>query len=89
MYAIRSYYAFQEVDITGITLPITKHNSLVQTPEDIAPSVDQAFYLAGSGRKGPVLIDIPKNILQEEFSKANSKPMILEGYNPTTSYNFV
>ncbi len=76
--------AFQEVDITGITLPITKHNSLVQTPEDIAPSVDQAFYLAGSGRKGPVLIDIPKNILQEEFSKANSKPMILEGYNPTT-----
>lgn len=76
--------AFQEVDITGITLPVTKHNSLIQAPEDIAPSVDQAFYLASTGRKGPVLLDIPKNILLEEFSKEKSKKLVLEGYNPTT-----
>ncbi len=75
--------AFQEVDITGITIPITKHNSLVQTPEDIAPSIEQAFYLSRTGRKGPVLVDIPKNIQQTEFSREKSKKLILEGYNPT------
>ncbi len=54
--------AFQEVDITGITLPVTKHNYLVQRPEDIAPTIKEAFYLARSGRPGPVLVDIPKNV---------------------------
>ena len=54
--------AFQEVDITGITLPITKHNYLVQRVEDIAPTIKEAFYLARSGRPGPVLVDIPKNV---------------------------
>jgi acetolactate synthase-1/2/3 large subunit len=76
--------AFQEVDITGITLPITKHNTLVQAPEDIAPTVEQAFYLAGTGRKGPVLVDLPKNILLLEFSRDKSRKLVLEGYNPTT-----
>ncbi len=54
--------AFQEVDITGITLPVTKHNYLVQRVEDIAPTIKEAFYLARSGRPGPVLVDIPKNV---------------------------
>lgn len=76
--------AFQEVDITGITLPITKHNSLVQEAQNIAPSLDQAFYLASSGRKGPVLVDIPKNLLLEEFPRGASRKLVLEGYNPTT-----
>lgn len=53
---------FQEVDITGITLPVTKHNYLVRRPEDIAATVKEAFYLARSGRPGPVLIDIPKDV---------------------------
>jgi acetolactate synthase I/II/III large subunit len=53
---------FQEVDITGITLPVTKHNYLVRRPEDIAPTIKEAFYLARSGRPGPVLVDIPKDV---------------------------
>ncbi len=53
---------FQEVDITGITLPVTKHNYLVRRAEDIAPTIKEAFYLARSGRPGPVLVDIPKDV---------------------------
>ena len=53
---------FQEVDITGITLPVTKHNYLVRRPQDIAPTLKEAFYLARSGRPGPVLVDIPKDV---------------------------
>ncbi len=53
--------AFQETDITGITLPITKHNYLVTRPEDIAPSLREAFHVAASGRPGPVLVDITKD----------------------------
>ena len=54
--------AFQEVDITGITDPITKHNYLVKDPADIPRIVKEAFYIAKSGRPGPVLIDLPKNV---------------------------
>ena len=57
--------AFQEVDITGITLPITKHNFLVSRTEDIAPVLREAFLIAKSGRPGPVLVDITKNAQQE------------------------
>ena len=53
--------AFQEVDVTGVTLPITKHNYLVQRPEEIAPALREAFALARSGRPGPVLVDITKD----------------------------
>ncbi|CAN5848178.1 biosynthetic-type acetolactate synthase large subunit [soil metagenome] len=53
---------FQEGDITGITLPVTKHNYLVRRAEDIAPTLKEAFYLARSGRPGPVLVDIPKDV---------------------------
>jgi len=56
----------------------------VQHAEDISPTVDQAFYIAGSGRKGPVLVDIPKNLLQAEFPRHTAKALSLEGYNPTT-----
>ncbi|HEY0483302.1 MAG TPA: thiamine pyrophosphate-dependent enzyme, partial [Kofleriaceae bacterium] len=56
--------AFQETDITGITLPITKHNYLVTTPEDVAPAVREAFAVARSGRPGPVLVDITKDAQQ-------------------------
>jgi acetolactate synthase I/II/III large subunit len=57
--------AFQEVDITGITLPITKHNYLITAAEELAPTIREAFYLARSGRPGPVLIDIPKDVQTE------------------------
>src|SRR5712692_7657509 len=57
---------FQEADITGITLPITKHNYLVMKASDIAYTVREAFYIANSGRKGPVLIDIPKDVFIED-----------------------
>ncbi len=56
--------AFQETDITGVTLPITKHNYLVTRAEDVAPAVREAFYIAKSGRPGPVLIDITKDAQQ-------------------------
>ncbi len=58
--------AFQETDITGITLTITKHNFLVTRAEDIAPTLRKAFQIATSGRPGPVLVDITKNAQQEE-----------------------
>ena len=56
--------AFQEADIQGITLPITKHNYLVQTAEELPRVLAEAFHLAGTGRPGPVLVDIPKDVLQ-------------------------
>lgn len=54
--------SFQEVDITGITMPITKHNYIVKDVKDLADTIREAFYIANSGRKGPVLIDIPKDV---------------------------
>ena len=55
--------AFQEINITGITLPITKHNYLVHEGKDIARTMREAFFLARTGRPGPVLVDLPKDIL--------------------------
>ncbi|HWA94626.1 MAG TPA: biosynthetic-type acetolactate synthase large subunit [Terracidiphilus sp.] len=70
--------AFQEVDITGITLPVTKHNFLVNRAEDIAPALRQAFQIAQSGRPGPVLVDITKDAQQAtalfDFEAAKPKP---------------
>jgi len=57
--------AFQEADISGITLPITKHNFLVQHADDIAQAIAEAFHLASTGRPGPVLVDLPKDVLQQ------------------------
>ncbi len=75
--------AFQESDITGITLPITKHNYLVQDVADLRRIIKEAFYIAGTGRKGPVLIDLPKDILTAdvEFDKPISE-INLRGYRP-------
>lgn len=54
--------SFQEVDITGVTMPITKHNFLVKRVEDLADTIREAFRIAKSGRPGPVLVDIPKDV---------------------------
>ncbi|MGH9687782.1 MAG: biosynthetic-type acetolactate synthase large subunit [Candidatus Acidiferrales bacterium] len=78
--------AFQETDITGVTLPITKHNYLVTRPEDIAPAVREALYVAKSGRPGPVLIDITKDAQQGtcEFDYEGAEPK-MRGYRPDLS----
>lgn len=80
--------SFQEVDISGITMPITKHNYLVQDIRDLPHVLKEAYYIAGSGRPGPVLVDIPKNIqcqslTMSEFNKLFEAPVSLEGYDPT------
>src|ERR1700710_811774 len=76
--------AFQEADISGITLPITKHNFLVQRAEDIPQAIAEAFHLAGTGRPGPVLVDLPKDILQEQTTFAWPPRLDLPGYKPVT-----
>jgi len=76
--------AFQEVDITGITLPITKHNYLIQEAAELPHCLEEAFFLASTGRKGPVLLDIPRDVQSEEFSLSQARRPALEGYNPTT-----
>jgi acetolactate synthase-1/2/3 large subunit len=75
--------AFQEADIQGITLPITKHNFLVQTAEDIPRVLAEAFHLAGTGRPGPVLVDIPKDVLQAATTFSWPPVRDLPGYRPT------
>ncbi|HTV60215.1 MAG TPA: biosynthetic-type acetolactate synthase large subunit [Verrucomicrobiae bacterium] len=78
--------AFQETDITGITLPITKHNYLVTRADDLARTLREAFYVAASGRPGPVLVDITKDAQQgsAEFDWEKAKPQ-LPGYRPDLS----
>ena len=66
--------SFQEVDITGITMPITKHNYIVPSADRLADIIREAFYIAGSGRKGPVLIDIPKDVTAAEAEYSYVKP---------------
>jgi len=76
--------AFQEIDITGVTLPITKHNYLVTAAPDIAPTLREAFYIARSGRPGPVLVDICKNAQQDTAPFLwSDAPLTLPGYRPT------
>ena len=80
------YDAFQETDVTGITLPITKHNYLVTDPYQIAPTIKEAFFIARSGRPGPVLIDITKDAQQAEIDwEYDSSPVQLTGYRPDLS----
>jgi acetolactate synthase-1/2/3 large subunit len=75
--------AFQETDITGVTLPITKHNYLVTRAQDIAPMLRQAFYVARSGRPGPVLVDITKDAQQASVDfEWDGGPVRLPGYRP-------
>ncbi|RKR90637.1 acetolactate synthase large subunit [Micromonospora pisi] len=75
--------AFQEADIQGITLPITKHNFLVQTAEEIPRVLAEAFHLASTGRPGPVLVDIPKDVLQAQTTFSWPPTLDLPGYRPT------
>jgi acetolactate synthase-1/2/3 large subunit len=76
--------AFQETDITGVTLPITKHTLLVTRAQDIAPAIKQAFYIAASGRPGPVLVDITKDAQNQSLNDYvyDPSPVRLPGYRP-------
>ena len=72
--------AFQESDITGITGPVTKHNELVTDPERIPAAIAEAFHIASTGRPGPVLVDLPKDILQAQFTWSWPPVLDLPGY---------
>jgi len=77
--------SFQEADIQGITMPITKHNYLVQDIKDLPRIIKEAYHIASTGRPGPVLIDIPKDIQttsipMDEYNTLYSAPIHLEGY---------
>ncbi|WP_456411638.1 biosynthetic-type acetolactate synthase large subunit [Oceanithermus sp.] len=75
--------AFQEADVTGVTMPITKHNYLVQSVNDIPRIVREAFVIASTGRPGPVLIDVPKDVQFDEFTGSFDVEPRLPGYKPT------
>ncbi|SEH86978.1 acetolactate synthase, large subunit [Mycolicibacterium rutilum] len=76
--------AFQEADISGITMPITKHNFLVRNGDDIPQAIAEAFHIASSGRPGPVLVDIPKDVLQAQCTFSWPPRIDLPGYKPNT-----
>jgi acetolactate synthase I/II/III large subunit len=76
--------AFQECDTVGITRSVTKHNELVMSAQDIPRLVKEAFYLASTGRPGPVLLDLPKDVLQESMDWYWPDAVDLAGYHPTT-----
>lgn len=75
--------AFQEADITGITRPITKHNYLVRDVRDLARTIKEAFHIASTGRPGPVLVDLPKDVTVNEAEFKYPKTVELRGYKPT------
>ena len=76
--------AFQEADISGITMPITKHNFLVRSGDDIPRVLAEAFHIASTGRPGAVLVDIPKDVLQGQCTFSWPPRMDLPGYKPNT-----
>lgn len=80
--------AFQEIDIAGITRPCTKHNYIVQDVRELAKTVRQAFYLARSGRPGPVLVDLPRNVMQAATEFIWPENVSMRSYNPTYRPNF-
>jgi len=80
--------AFQEVDIVGITRPCTKHNYLVRNVEDMGRILNEAFYIARSGRPGPVLVDLPKDVVCASAGYRSMKNVQLRSYNPTFEPNF-
>lgn len=75
--------AFQEVDIVGITRPCTKHNYLVSKAEDLVPTIREAFHIARTGRPGPVLIDLPKDVVASMVEFTEKKPIRMQNYQPT------
>ncbi len=76
--------AFQECDTVGITRPCVKHNFLVKDVKDLATTIKKAFYLAATGRPGPVLVDIPKDVTQAKTEFSYPKTISLRSYNPVT-----
>ncbi|OIP13755.1 MAG: acetolactate synthase, large subunit, biosynthetic type [Betaproteobacteria bacterium CG2_30_59_46] len=74
--------AFQEVDMVGITRPCVKHNFLVKDVKDLAETIKKAFYLASTGRPGPVVVDIPKDVTQHKTEFAYPKKVTMRSYNP-------
>ena len=79
--------AFQEADIVGISRPCTKHNYLVQKTEDLPRIIKEAFHIARSGRPGPVLVDMPKDILGKEVEFKSAEKVEIRGYKPTYKGN--
>lgn len=79
--------AFQEADIVGITRSCTKHNYLVTDVKNLAQTIKEAFFIANTGKKGPVVIDLPKSILDQKTEYKYPKEVYLEGYNPTYKGN--
>jgi len=79
--------AFQEADILGISMPIVKHSYLVKETNEIPRIASEAFYIATTGRPGPVLIDIPKDISQGPFTGSMDQPMDLPGYKPESAFD--
>jgi acetolactate synthase-1/2/3 large subunit len=74
--------AFQEVDIVGITRPCTKHNYLVSNPDDLVQTIREAFYLAATGRPGPVLVDLPKDVVASMINYPEKKKIKMQTYQP-------
>ena len=79
--------AFQEADITGITMPVTKHSYKVMNPEEIPTAIAEAFHIASTGRPGPVVVDIPKDVLTSPTAFDFPQSVNLPGYRPTTRPN--
>ena len=79
--------AFQEVDIVGITRPCTKHNYLVKDVKDLAHTIHEAFHIARSGRPGPVLVDLPKDVIQASTVPKYPDEIKIKSYNPTYHAN--
>jgi acetolactate synthase-1/2/3 large subunit len=78
---------FQEADTTGITMPIVKHSILIQDPREIPQAIHEAFHIAGTGRPGPVLVDIPQDLSRADISYEPVDQISLPGYRPTTEGN--
>jgi acetolactate synthase-1/2/3 large subunit len=74
--------AFQEADVTGITRPVTKHNYLVRSPDDIPRILAEAFYIASTGKPGPVVVDIPKDVQQKKTAARRPDRVHIRSYNP-------
>jgi len=79
--------AFQEADITGITMPVTKHSYKVMDPEEIPTAIAEAFHIASTGRPGPVVVDLPKDVLTSPTGFDFPETLNLPGYRPTTRPN--
>jgi len=79
--------AFQEADVFGVTMPVVKHSYLVRDVKDLSRIVKEAFHLASTGRPGPVLVDLPKDVVSEEWSEDFSADLDLPGYKVEISGN--